>query len=149
MNLHDRVVKAATLVLFCGAAAALVAPAGANDSLTWRKDKSSVDADILTWDTVRVLERIAEATGWQIYLEPGARQKVSTKFKDRAPDKALDLLLGNLSRALLPGTNGGSPRLLVFRTREKDATQLIKAPGKQAKAIANELIVTMKPGANL
>jgi len=149
MNLPSRLLRAARVGLFSAVVLALAASAPANDSLTWRKEKASVDADILTWDTVRVLERIAEATGWQVYLEPGARIKVSTKFKDRAPDKALDLLLGNLSRALLPGTNGGASRLLVFRNRQNDATQLIKAPGKQVKPIPNELIVTMKPGANL
>ena len=47
---------------------------------------------------------------------------MSTKFKDRTPDRALDLLLGNLGRVLLPGTNGGLLRLLVFRNSEKAAT---------------------------
>jgi hypothetical protein len=124
----------------------LASQAGA-DSLIWRKDKNSVDADISTWNLMRVLENVAESTGWQIYLEPGTKRNVSTKFKDRTRDRALDLLLGNLGRVLLPGTNGGPPRLLVFRNTEKDATQLIRATRK-AKPIPNELIVKLKPGAN-
>lgn len=117
----------------------------AAESLTWRKDKDSVDADITSWSLLRTLETIAEATGWQVYLEPGTQKKVSTKFKDRSRDRALDLLLGNLGRALLPGTNGGPPRFLVFRNAQRDATRLIRARGK-VKPIPNELLVRMKKG---
>ena len=117
----------------------------APEHLTWRKDKNSVDADITSWDLVKTLEHISEATGWQIYLQPGTKRPVSTKFKDRATDRALDLLLGDLGRVLLPGTNGGPSRLLVFRTHEKDATQLIRRERKP-KPIPDELIVTMKAG---
>ncbi len=117
------------------------------DSLNWRKDKGLVDADISSWSLVRTLETISEATGWQIYLEPGTQRKVSTKFKERPRDQALDLLLGNLGRVLLPGTNGGPSRFLVFRNTEKDATRLIRPPDKKGpKPIPNELIVTLKPG---
>lgn len=148
MKLGHRKIKvlSALLLLVFGLGLRLATAAG--DVLTWHKDKASVDADILTWDTLNVLERVAEATGWQIYMEPGSRQRVSTKFKDRTPDKALDLLLGNLGRALLPGTNGGPPRLLVFRSAEKNATQRVRAPRK-AKHLAKELIVTMKKGKSL
>ncbi|HEU0010312.1 MAG TPA: S8 family serine peptidase [Verrucomicrobiae bacterium] len=123
----------------------LLAGAPAAEHLTWRKDKNSIDADITSWDLVKTLEHISEATGWQIYFEPGAKRDVSTKFKDRPADRALDLLLGDLGRVLLPGTNGGPPRLLVFRTHEKDATQLVRRERKP-KPIPDELIVTMKAG---
>jgi len=119
--------------------------AHAAESLDWRKDKDSVDADISSWSLLKTLEIISEATGWQVYVEPGTQKKVSTKFKDRPRDRALDLLLGNLGRALLPGTNGGPPRFLVFRNAQRDATRLIRARGK-AKPIPNELIVRMKKG---
>jgi hypothetical protein len=115
------------------------------DSLNWRRDKDTVDADISSWSLVKTLEVIAEATGWHVYLEPGTQRDVSTTFKGRSADRALDLLLGNLGRALLPGTNGSAPRLLVFRTAQKDATQLIRAK-KAAKPIPDELIVRMKKG---
>src|SRR5436190_24319180 len=104
MNLPYRLARAAARVLFCGLMAALVIPSGATHSLTWRKDKGTVDADISTCDLIRTLENVAEATGWRILIEPGTRRKVSTKFKDRSPDKALDLLLGDLDRVLLPST---------------------------------------------
>jgi len=128
---------------------AFTLPGFSAESLNWRKDKDSVDADITSWSLVRTLETIAEATGWQIYLQPGTQHTVSTKFKDRPRDRALDFLLGDLGRALLPGTNGGPARLLVFRGNQRDATRLIRAPRKGAKPIPNELIVTLKPGKSL
>ena len=136
------------LILLLTGSISISVGARAGDYVNWRK--SSVDADVLTWDTLHVLERVAEATGWQIYIEPGAQKKFSTKFKERAPDKALDLLLGNLGRVLLPGTNGGPPRLLVFKNKEKDATQLVRPkPVNKAKPLAKELIVTMKKGKSI
>jgi hypothetical protein len=131
-----------TLVLHFSSAA----PAA--DSLEWRKDRNSVDADISSWSLLKTLEIISEATGWQVYVEPGTQRKVSTKFKDRSHDRALDLLLGNLGRALLPGTNGGPPRFLVFRNTQRDATRLIRRRSK-GKPIPNELIVRMKKGKSI
>src|SRR6185503_8535250 len=84
-----------------------------------------------------------------ILIEPGTRRKVSTKFKDRSPDKALDLLLGDLDRVLLPSTNGTGRQLLVFRSSQKNATKLVRAPSRKGKPIPNELIVTMKEGKSL
>src|ERR1043166_920966 len=141
-----RVARCGLFGLFLG----VVSWANGADSLNWHKDNDLVDADISSWSLVRTLEQISEATGWQIYLEPGSQKKVSTKFKARPRDKALDLLLGNLGRVLLPGTNGGPPRFLVFRNTEKDATRLIRALNRKGpKPIPNELIVTMKPGKNI
>jgi hypothetical protein len=124
---------------------ALLAGAPSTEYLTWRQEKNSIDADITSWDLIKTLEHISEATGWQIYYEPGAKHAVSTKFKDRPAERALDLLLGDLGRVLLPGTNGGPSRLLVFRTNEKVATQLVRRERKP-KPIPDELIVTMKAG---
>lgn len=135
----------AVTVAILGIARLALVSSSAADSLKWSKEKNSVDADISSWSLVQTLEAVAEASGWQIFLEPGTKKSVSTKFKERSRDRALDMLLGNLGRALLPGTNGGPPRLLVFRTKERDATQLIRAR-KRAKPIPDELIVRMKKG---
>lgn len=127
----------------------------ATDSLDWRavKGREQVSADISTWDLRTVLENIASASGWDIYVEPETRQAVSTKFKNRPPGEALKLLLGNLSFALLPQTNGPS-KLYVFRNSRADATLQVKAAKKkklidESKPIENELIVKLKPGANI
>jgi thermitase len=132
----------AGLALLCGV---LRISATATEHLTWRKDKNSVDADISSWGLIRTLETISEATGWQVFIEPGTRREVSTKFKGRQVNAALDLLLGDLGRVLLPGTNGSPSRLLVFRSKEKAATELVKTE-KKPKPIPDELIVTMKDG---
>jgi subtilase family protein/fervidolysin-like protein len=120
----------------------------AADSLRWRQQEDKVSAEITASDLPHVLETIAEATGWHIFLEPGTKRTVSTKFKDRPPGEALRLLLGDLSYALLPQTNAPA-KLFVFRTTMQEATQLIRPPDskKASSRIPNELILTLKPGA--
>jgi hypothetical protein len=138
------------MVLGLFLAGAVARPA---DSLKWDSVLNRVDADVTSSDLVTVLEKISAATGWQVFLEPGTERTVSTTFQNRSPDKALDLLLGDLNRVLLPPTNG-VPRLLVFRTTEKEATHRIKGKGDRAsrktgEPIPNELVVTVKPGTNI
>jgi thermitase len=127
----------------------------ATDTLDWRQfnGRERVSADITTWVVQVLHENVAAATGWEIYVEPGAKERVSTKFKDRSPGEALSRLLGNLSYALLPQTNGPS-KLYVFRNSRSDATLQVKAAKKkklidETKPIENELIVKLKPGANI
>src|SRR5205823_11766232 len=80
----------------------------------------------------------------------GTTHIVSAKFKDLPPGEALRLLLGDLNFALVPETNA-SPRLFVFRTSRQNATQLVTVPkaGGRGKIIANELVLRLKPGANI
>ena len=120
----------------------------AADSLNWKPD--SVAAEISSWDLPKVLQKLTEVTGWQIYVEPDAKQTISTKFKDRPQGEALRSLLGDLNFALLPALSNGPPRLFVFRTTMQEATQLVKLPEKKvAKPIPNELVVRLKPGKNI
>jgi hypothetical protein len=62
-----------------------------------------------------VLEKIAVAAGWHVYVEPGLERNVSAKFNGLPSGDALEMLLGNLSFALVPQTNAPA-RLYVFRT---------------------------------
>jgi len=118
----------------------------ASESLNWRTNQNRVTADIHSLKLSPLLEQIATATGWQVYLEPDTTHIVSAKFKDLPPGEALRLLLGDLNFALVPETNAPA-RLFVFRTIQRNATQLIRAQKQNAgKAIPNELIVTLKPG---
>ena len=123
------------------------------NSLEWRLKDRKVNADIDSWDLVQTLEKIGEATGWEIFIEPGTKRQVSTTFKNRTPEAALDLLLGDLGRILIPHTNGAPPRLLVFRSNQKEATQMVGKPKEKEdptkKPIPNELVVTLKPGENI
>jgi hypothetical protein len=126
----------------------------AADVLTWHTNQDRVTADIQSVELRRVLEGIAKLTGWRVYLESNTTLNVSAKFKDLSSGDALHFLLHDLNYALVPQTNA-SPRLFVFRTVRANATELIHpaelAAGKKLdiKKIPNELIVRLKPGANI
>jgi Subtilase family/Fervidolysin N-terminal prodomain len=123
----------------------------ASDSLVWDKQRKTVDAQIASSDLSVVLSRISSATGWQVYLEPGTRQKVSVRFKQLPLGEALKQILGELNFALLPQTNAPA-KLFIFRTSLQEATQLVpdQSSGRLSRrkgAIPNELIVTLRLGA--
>jgi len=115
--------------------------------LAWRAQQDKVTADIEGWDVRALLEQIASATGWQVFMEPGTKYEVSAKFKDRAPGEALRLLIPSLTAVLVPSSNE-PPRLLVYKTSAKEATQRVIGKGK-SKRIENELIVKLRPGENI
>lgn len=114
------------------------------DTFNWNAHRNRVSADIKSGKLRDLLEEIAVATGWRIFVEPDTSHTVSAKFKDLAPGEALRLLLGDINFALVPGTNANA-RLFVFRTSQEHATQSIEP----SKAIPNELIVRLKPGAKI
>jgi len=122
----------------------------AADTLLWQTNR--VSADIKSGDLNQVLGQISATTGWRIYVEPDLAHKVSAKFQDLPPSEALRMLLGPVNFALVPETNA-SPRLFVFRTTMKNATQFVRpavpADIGKARIISNELIVRLKPGANI
>jgi hypothetical protein len=125
----------------------------AGEPLVWRADRNEMDADILSWPLPRVLERLAEATGWRIYVEPDTARSVSTRFEKLRPSEALRRLFGDLNFALLSATNA-QPRLFVYRTSVDQATHRVQVPRldptqSAARVIGNELVVTLKPGAKL
>jgi hypothetical protein len=130
----------------------VLAASGA-ESLNWNTNRNLVTADFSSGTLMEVLEKIAEATSWHVFVEPEMSSSISAKFRDLPPGEALHLLLGNVNFALLPGTNSTS-RLFVFRTSRQNATEPVK-PAKTAEAkdkpkiIPNELIVRLKPGAKI
>jgi hypothetical protein len=73
---------------------------------------------------------------------------VSAKFKNLPSIEALRMLFGDLNFALVPQTNA-VPQLYVFRTERQNATQQVRAPNATAKHVPNELIVKLKPGADI
>jgi Subtilase family len=127
-----------------------VAPVKAADTLRW--GTNSVSADIKSTDLTTVLEKIAAATGWHVFVEPETLHTVSAKFKELPPGEALHKLLGDVNFFLLPDAK--QPKLYVFRTKMQNATRMVHpAPigPKEAKSkvISNELIVRLKPGAKI
>ena len=138
----------------CLAAVVLTAaPAWAADTLKWETNRNQVTADIKSGKLLPLLEQIASATGWHVFVEPGSARTISAKFDKLAPGEALHLLLGDLNFALIPETNASS-QLLVFHTQMKNATQAVRPvsaaeAGAKGKLIPNELIVRLKPGAKI
>ncbi|MCI0747893.1 MAG: S8 family serine peptidase [Verrucomicrobia subdivision 3 bacterium] len=137
--------KVIALVVLAGSTG--VVSAATTNALDWRVAENKVSADIKGWDVQTLLEHIATATGWQIFLEPETKEAISAKFKDRSPGDALRLLIPNLTAALVPETNAPS-KLYVYKTSQQQATQRIASHTKRKSAnpIANELIVKLKPG---
>ena len=122
-----------------------------SNSLVWNKAADLVDADIHGEPLWPLLEDIAHQTGWHIFVEPETARVASTKFKDLPPDDALRMLLGNLNFAFVPQTNGPD-FLYVFTTQRENATQPVwpeKPVVKKQRHVANELIVKLKPGADI
>jgi hypothetical protein len=141
--------------LLLGLAIALLsaAPARAADTLNWETNRNRVSADIKAGKLLPLLEQIAAITRWHVFVEPDTTHTISAKFNNLPPGEALRLLLGDLNFALVPETNA-SPKLVVFRTVMKNATQLVRpidvAEGRaRGKVIPNELIVRLKPGAKI
>src|SRR6266436_6837531 len=125
-------------------------PADAADTLRWGTNR--VSADIKSTELTAVLEKIAGATGWHVFVEPETLHTVSAKFNDVTPGEALHKLLGDVNFFLLPDAK--QPKLYVFRTRMQNATQMVHpapiAPKEaKSKVIPNELIVRLKPGAKI
>jgi hypothetical protein len=129
------------------------AAARASDSFEWETNKNLVSADIKAGHLYPLLEQIASATGWRVFVEPDTGRTISAKFKNLPPGEALRLLLGDLNFAMVPETSGRS-KLFVFHSRMQNATQLVLpvkavAAVTKPKPIANELIVRLKPGAKI
>ena len=124
------------------------------DLLNWDAERDIVEARVETWTVPQLLQRVARASGWHIYLDPGITNRVPARFTDKAPGDALRRLLGDYSYALIPENNGPA-RLYVFRTSRNQATRAIQPIEESAGAksnkglIGNELIVTLKPGESI
>ena len=131
--------------LVCLALILAAAPVGAKDSLNWRANQNQVDADIQRSDLLTVLTNIANATGWKVYVDPGASNSISVKFKGLSEKEALHRLLGALNYR--KDRTNGIYQLFVYRTAPGAATQLIKA-AKRDYRIANEDLVKLKHGAD-
>ena len=133
---------------FCPALLACSAAFGA-DTLTWDVGRDTVSAEVQTWTVPDVLQQVAGATGWQIFLDPEITNRIPAKFSGKQPGDALRSLLSGFNYALVPEAKGPS-KLFVFRTSREQATRAIqpveKAAIKKSGRIANELVVTLKPG---
>jgi hypothetical protein len=140
-------------VIILGVSFVATFPASAN-TLNWNTSKGRVTADIKGSELLPVLEQVASATGWKVFVEADTiHNRVSASFTDANTGQALKLLLGDVNYALVPQSTGSS-KLYVFRTSQGNATVAV-TPSRPAgtnstsKVIPNELIVRLKPGAKI
>jgi len=122
-------------------------PAAAANSLVWNTTTDRVDADLRGQPLWPFLEDLAHKTGWHIFVEPGTDKIVSTKFKNLPGGEALKMVFGDLNYALVPQTNGPTC-LYVFLTAMENATKPVVLR-KPATHVPNQLIVKLKPGADI
>ena len=120
------------------------------DTLKWNSVEDRVDAVVETWSVPELLQHVAGATGWQIFVDPQITNHIAVRFTDKPPGEALRRLLGNYNYALVPETNSPS-RLFVFRDSRDQATRAVQPVNQTAAKtkkglIGNELVVTLKPG---
>src|SRR5689334_10406477 len=67
------------------------------DQFTWNTNSQRVTVDLKSEPLGDLLEKVASATGWQVFVEPQTLHQVSAKFRDLAPGDALHLLLGDVN----------------------------------------------------
>jgi len=140
--------SAKLLLLLMLASGWLASASAANtNSLVWQAATDRVSADVRGEALWPLLEDIAHQTGWHIFVEPGADRKADVKFKDLPRGEALKKLLGDLNFAFVPQTNRAD-FLYVFMTTMQAATQRV-AETNQARHVANQLLVKVKPGTDI
>ena len=145
-------IRLAAIFLFAlmlgGSALAADPPAKApRNAITWKRGAEKFDANIKGLPINVVLESIRTQTGWEVFVDPDMKQMVNASFKNKAPDEAMDLLLGSIGYSLVPKRKGGA-KLYVYRKNRDQATQRIAARAKKAKPIPKELVVVLKEGAD-
>jgi len=132
------------VALFCLLICAGARAPGA-DFLAWRAAENRVDADILDAPLNAILAKVSKASGWKIYIEPGASAAVSVKFKNLPQDEALSRMLGNLSYVIVQ--SNGVRSLFVYKTEASAATLRVaseRQSGSKDYLIRTELLVRLK-----
>jgi len=138
--------RARILILFLLASAlSVVAAKPAPRGIQWRRMAKTFDANLADQSIDNVLEQIRKQTGWEIYLDPELRLKVSAKFKGKTPGDALKLMLGNTPYTLAPSLKGAT-KLYVFRDKQDQATERVDPKAGKTKPIPNELVIILKKG---
>ncbi|HEV2695517.1 MAG TPA: S8 family serine peptidase [Verrucomicrobiae bacterium] len=140
------------LALLC-LAAGWSRAASAPGPVVWDQEDDRVSADVRGEELWPLLEDVAHATGWHIFVEPDTGRKVDVKFKDLPSGEALHKLLGDLNFAFVPKTNEPS-QLYVFKTSLQMATRRVQSTNAVVKAgpprhVPNELIVKLKKGGDI
>lgn len=136
------------------AATVFLTAAARAETFAWDSAANRFTAEVDAMPLGALLAKISSATGWEVFVEPGAAREASAKFKKLPPGEALRRLFGDLNFAFVPQTNAPS-KLFVFKTTIQAATMRVAAPDEKnsktagAKPIPNQLVVTIKPGVDI
>jgi hypothetical protein len=121
----------------------------AEPSFTWDAKERRLSAAVESAPIKKALGKLAEATGWKVFIDPQVNETISAEFKARGANDALKSLLGSVNFALVPAKEKDAPaQLYVFRSSMSQATELIeieKNTGRPKDWIKNEIIVTLHP----
>jgi methylmalonyl-CoA mutase cobalamin-binding subunit len=113
--------------------------------IVWHADRQRMDANLQGLTVEKALGKFSAVTGWRVYLESQTSFDVSAKFENVPAGEGLKLMLGNLSFAIVPQTNGPA-KVFVYRTTLAAAKNLVAAEKRKSSLIGNELIIRLKPG---
>lgn len=116
-------------------------------SIRWHAATDRYDASIQGLPIGRVLARLSAQTGWKIFIEPGVKSDVRTRFTGLPARDALPRILGGLNFSLTTGTNGVTV-MRVFKSAASSAGKEVEADGGEG-IIGDELIVRVKKGGKL
>ena len=122
----------------------------AEGRVEWDPVTASLEAHLTNAPLADVLADIGNLTGLEVMIEPGMRQRVSTRFEGLPLNQGLRRILGDLHFALLSGDNG-SKRLVIYERSMKAATEALIPPGPpepEGRRIENELIVSLDPNSS-
>ncbi|HVV73107.1 MAG TPA: hypothetical protein VHI52_16660, partial [Verrucomicrobiae bacterium] len=77
------------VVILLGLLSGFVPCRAGAEVFSWNTNKNEVTVDFNSTGLLKVLERVAAATRWQVFVEPETQHRVSAKFKDVPPGEAL------------------------------------------------------------
>jgi hypothetical protein len=123
-------------------------PVASDGKISFDAQKKQVSAAVEDLSLKEAMAKFSGATGWKVFLDPAAERTVSAQFSSRSTSDGLRLLLGGLSFAVIPQTNGAT-KLYVFKNAIADATEEIppKEASKRGKDwLSKEVLVTLKKG---
>lgn len=108
-----------------------------SDYIRWDADNGRVDAHLTDWKLAKVVQEVAQQSGWEVFAEAGLTTRISTEFENQPAGRALELLLGRLNFAIFPGDEG-TTRLYIFETTARTARTrvLVRQPTARESSTA-------------
>ena len=144
-----RVILLGILAIFATVVVFGAEPVVEKEYVRFDKEKKTFEANLESLPVDKVLEKVALATGWDVFMDPGLTNQPNTKFNSLSQQEGLERMLRKINYAVFPETNG-VPKLFVYRTKIHQAVRRISKFRTQREKkdgpIANELLISLKAG---